>query len=194
MAETEANVTNAELAAVCRQFATLMKADINVLEILETLRAQTTNAFLREVLQEVQEDVEMGHTFATSFSRYPNTFSPFFITMIREGELEGELDRAFDDLADHFETRLGETPDARRPAQAGVFDWQTAASAFQWIFIWLCALGAACAIGAGLIWYATAGPDGGTGLPGDRLPNILIFVGVILGLGVLVFTRGRRRR
>lgn len=194
MAESESRVTNAELAMICRQFATMTKAEINILEILETLREQTQNAFLREVLEQVQNDVEMGHTLATAFSRYPNTFSPFFITMLREGELEGELDRAFDDLADHFETRLGEVPDARRPARAGVFDWEAAASAFQWIFIWLTALGAVCALGAGLIWYATAGPEGGVGLPGDRLPNILIFVGIVMALGVLVFTRGRRRR
>lgn len=194
MAEKESKVTNAELGAICRQFATLMKADINILDILETLRAQTTNAFLREVLDQVQQDVEMGHTLATSFSRYPNTFSPFFITMIREGELEGEMDRVFDDLAEHFDSRLSDSPDARRPARAGLFDWEAAASAFQWIFIWLCALAAACAIGAGLIWYATAGPENGVGLPGDRIPNILIFVGIILGLGVLLFTRGRRGR
>ncbi|HCA45776.1 MAG TPA: hypothetical protein DEP45_00060 [Armatimonadetes bacterium] len=191
--ENQGPITNADLAIVCRQFATLTKADINILEILETLRAQTTNALLREVLDQVQQDVEMGHTLATSFSRYPNTFSPFFITMIREGELEGDMDRVFDDLADHFETQLGGTPDARRPARAGLFDWEAAASAFQWIFIWLCALGAACAIGAGLIWYATAGPTDRIGLPGDRIPNILIFIGIILGLGVLLFTRGRRR-
>ncbi len=194
MAESESRLTNAELAMICRQFATMTKAEINILEILETLREQTQNAFLREILEQVQNDVEMGHTLATAFSRYPNTFSPFFITMLREGELEGELDRAFDDLADHFETRLGEVPDARRPARAGVFDWEAAASAFQWIFIWLTALGAVCALGAGLIWYATAGPEGGVGLPGDRLPNILIFVGIVMALGVLVFTRGRRRR
>jgi hypothetical protein len=192
--EKQSQITNAELASVCRQFATLTKADINILEIMETIRAQTSNSLLREVLEQVQQDVEMGHTLATSFSRYPNIFSPFFITMIREGELEGELDETFDDLADHFETRLGDTPDARRPARAGVFDWEAAASAFQWIFIWLCGLLAACALGAGLVWYATAGPDGGIGLPGDRVPNILIFVGIILGLGVLVFTRGRKRR
>jgi hypothetical protein len=192
--QKERQITNADLASVCRQFSTLTKADINILEIIETLRAQTSNALLREVLEQVQQDVEMGHTLATSFSRYPNTFSPFFITMIREGELEGEMDRVFDDLADHFETRLGDTPDARRSARAGVFDWEAAASAFQWIFIWLCALGAACALGAGLIWYATTGPEGGPGLPGERLPNILIFVGVILALGVLLFTRGRKRR
>lgn len=192
--EKQGQITNSELGIVCRQFATLTKADINILEILETIRAQTSNALLREVLEQVQQDVEMGHTLATSFSRYPHTFSPFFITMLREGELEGELDQTFDDLADHFETRFGDTPDSRRPARAGVFDWEAAASAFQWIFIWLCALGAACAIGAGLIWYATAGPDGGIGLPGDRVANILIFIGIILGLGVLLFTRGRMRR
>ncbi len=192
MAETEPRVTNPELAVFCRQFSSLMKADVNILDIFETLRAQTTNAFLREVLNQVREDVEMGHTLATSFSRYPNTFSPFFITMLREGELEGELANILEDLADHYETRMGDTPDVRRSPGRALFDWEAAATAFQWIFIWLTALGAVCLLGAGLVYYAT-GTDG-VGIPGERLPNILLFVGLMMLLGVIVFSRGRKRR
>ena len=192
MAETDARVTNPELALLCRQFASLMKADVNILDIFETLRVQTNNAFLREVLNQVREDIEMGHTLATSFSRYPNTFSPFFITMIRKGELEGELGEVLEDLADHFERGVVDTPAARRGARGPVFDWEAAATAFQWIFIWLTALGAVCALGAGLVYYGT-GADG-VGIPGERLPNMLLLVGVVMLLGVLLFSRGRRRR
>lgn len=192
MAETEARVTNPELGLMCRQFASLVKADVNILDILETLRAQSANAFMREVLNQVREDTEMGHTLATAFSRYPNTFSPFFITMIREGELEGELARVLDDLGDHYETRLEDTPDARRGPGGALFDWEAAASAFQWIFIWLTALGAVCALGAGMVWYATGSGEGG--LPGDPWPNILLLVGFVMLLSVILFSRGRRRR
>jgi len=112
--------------------------------------------------------------------------------MIREGELEGELARVLDDLAEHYETRLDASPDARRAARTALFDWEAAAVAFQWIFIWLTALGAVCAIGAGLVWYATG--SGESGLPGERLPNMLLLVGVVMLLGVILFSRGRKRR
>jgi len=193
MAGQEPMVTNSELATMCRQFATLTAANVNVLDIFDTLEAQTENAFLREALGKVREHLEMGHTLATAFNRYPNTFSPFFITMVREGELEGELDRIFEELANHYESRLDEAVDARRPAGRAAVDWESAAGVFQWLFIWSIALVAFCALGAGLIFYATR-EGTGPGLPGDRLPNILLFIGIVMSLGVLLFTRGRRRR
>ena len=192
MPEQDTELTNAQLAALCRQFASLMHAEINILDIFDTLREQSDSAFFQEVVDSIREDVEMGRTLATAFSRYPQTFSPFFISMVRQGELEGELDRTFDLLADHFESRMDETVDAHRRREGGAFDLETVAAAFQWLFIWLTALLAFAALGAGLVWYATA-PDEG-GLPGEKFPNILLLVGLIMLLGVIVFSRGRKRR
>ena len=189
MPETEGEITNVELAALCRQFSTLMHAQVNILDIFTALREQSNNAFLCEVIDSVREDVEMGRTLATAFSRYPQAFSPFFISMIRQGELEGELDIILSNLADHYESRLDSEVDSRRRREAGAFDIEAAASAFQWIFIWLTALLAFCAIGAGIVWYATVEEA----LPGATVPNVLLLIGLIMLLGVLVFTRGRRR-
>lgn len=190
MAESQGQISNAEMAALCRQFSSLMHAQVNILDIFTALREQTSNAFLREVIDSVREAVEMGQTLAAAFSRYPQSFSPFFISMLRQGELEGELDIILANLADHYESRLGEGVDARRRREAGAFDIEAAASAFQWLFIWVTALLAFCAIGAGIIWYATI--QGA--VPGATVPNVLLLVGLIMLLGVLVFTRGRRRR
>jgi hypothetical protein len=190
MPEAEQTISNAEMAAMCRQFATLMAAQVNILDIFEALREGTENRFLREVLYSVQEAVEMGRSLATAFSRYPQAFSPFFISMIRQGELEGELDRILGDLATHYETRLEDGVDVDERRGGGAFDLEAVASAFQWIFIWLTALAGFCAVGGGLVYYAT-GPHG---IPGAPLANIALFIGLVMFLGVLVFTRGRRRR
>ena len=190
MPEAENQVSNSEMAQFCRQFSSLMHAQVNILDILEALREQTSSALMREVLDSVREDVEMGRTLATAFSRYPQAFSPFFISMVRQGELEGELDRILADLATHFETRLEDGVDAQARRDTAGFDIEAAASAFQWIFIWLTALLGFCAVGGGMVYYAT----GSRGIPGEPLANIAIFVGVVMFLGVLVFTRGRRRR
>ncbi|MCE5217362.1 type II secretion system F family protein [bacterium] len=190
MPPEEMDVGNAEMAQFCRQFSSLMHAQVNIIDIFEALREQTGSALLREILDHVREDVEMGRTLATAFSRYPQVFSPFFISMIRQGELEGELDRILTDLATHFETRLEDGVDATRRRDTGGFDLEGIASVFQWIFIWFSALLGFCAFGGGLVYYAT---DMGA-IPGRVPANIALFVGVIMFLGVLVFTRGRRRR
>jgi len=190
MPPEEMDVGNAEMAQFCRQFSSLMHAQVNIIDIFEALREQTGSALLREILDHVREDVEMGRTLATAFSRYPQVFSHFFISMIRQGELEGELDRILTDLATHFETRLEDGVDATRRRDTGGFDLEAIASVFQWIFIWFAALMGFCAFGGGLVYYAT---DMGA-IPGQVSANIALFVGVIMFLGVLVFTRGRRRR
>lgn len=184
----EQSVTNAEIATFCQQFSSLTHAQLNILDIFEALREQTSNPLLREIIESVRSDAENGRTLATAFSRYPNVFSPFFISMVRQGELEGELDRAFADLATHYSTRLEATPDATR-MDAPTYDWDAAARSFQWIFIWATALTAFCLLGAGLIWYATVL----RAVPGEPAPNIFIFVAVIMFLGVLVFSLGRKR-
>ena len=182
-------ITNAEIAGFCQQFASLMHAQVNILDIFEALREQSANPLLREIIDSVRTDVENGRTLATAFSRYPNVFSPFFISMIRQGELEGEVDKSMADLAEHYATRLDATPDARR-TDAPVYDWDAAARSFQWLFIWATALIAFCLLGAGLIWYATWLKA----VPGEALPNIFIIVAIIMFLGVVVFSLGRKRR
>jgi hypothetical protein len=182
-------VTNTEIATFCQQFSSLTHAQLNILDIFEALREQTSNPLLREIVESLRTDVENGRTLATAFSRYPSVFSPFFISMVRQGELEGELDKAMGDLAEHYASRLDATPDAKR-TDAPLYDWDSAARSFQWLFIWATALVAFCLLGAGLIWYATWL----RAVPGEVLPNIFIFVAIIMFLGVLVFSLGRKKR
>lgn len=188
MADQQA-VTNAEIAAFCQQFSSLTHAQLNILDIFEALREQSPNPLLREIIESVRADVENGRTLATAFSRYPQVFSPFFISMVRQGELEGELDRAFGDLANHYGSRLEDSPDAKR-MDAPMYDWETAARSFQWLFIWATVLMAFCLMGAGVVWYATKLEA----IRGDAGPNMLIFVSMILFLGAIVFALGRKRR
>jgi hypothetical protein len=189
MPPDEQDVMNPELATMCRQFASLTHAKVNILDIFESLREQSSSPLLREVMGSVQTDVENGRSLATAFSRYPQVFSPFFISMVRQGELEGELDRVFADLANYYETRLEDTPDATR-MDAPLYDWEAAARSFQWIFIWLTLLGGFCLLGGGAVWYGTSLGE----IPGEVGPNVAIFVSIIMFLAALLFARGRRRR
>jgi hypothetical protein len=181
-------LTNAELAAFCRQFSSLMHAQINILDIFDALKEQADDPLLREIVDQVRTDVENGRSLATAFGRYPNCFSPFFISMIRQGELEGELNVVLEDLANHFASRIDQTVDTSTRGAPEV-DWERAATLFQWVFIWVIALAAVCALGSGLIWYATTD----LGVAHHPGPYILGFIGFVLILGVVLFARGRRK-
>ncbi len=189
MAQRGSEITNEDLALLCRQAGSLIHAEVNILDVLEALRNQSDKAQMVEIIDSVRHDLEMGRTLATAFSRYPNNFSPFFISMIRQGELEGELDQAFLNLAQHYESRLGGTVDARRMRGGAGFDWEAAATAFKWIVVWLAALvSAACLAGAGLWAAAKLGAFEEAWLG----PAMCLLVGLIMFLGVLLFSVRRR--
>lgn len=183
------DVTNAEMALLCRQFGSLVHADINILEVLDTLRSQVDKPYLRDVIDHVRRDIEMGRTLATAFSRYPQTFSPFFVSMMRQGELEGELDKVLMTLAEHFESRLGSEVDPGRTRDGGVFDLESLMSALRYIFIWGFAFLSAICICAAAVWFAV---NFGVFQSAWLAPYILLVSGVILLLGAVLFSRRAR--
>jgi len=98
------------------------------------------------------------------------------------------LDRVLEDLTNHFASRIDDTADVTERS-AALFDWERATNLFTWVFTWVTVLAAVCALGAGVIWYGTTELE----LPGRPGPNILLFVGLVLLLGVILFARGRRK-
>ncbi|MFQ6131124.1 MAG: type II secretion system F family protein [Armatimonadota bacterium] len=190
MPAPSSDISNAELAMFCRQFGSLIHADVNILQVMEALRNQVGKAYFREIIDQVRRDVEMGRTLATAFSRYPQTFSPFFISMIRQGELEGELDSVLLTLADHFESRLDRDVNAARTrTTGGALDLETLISVVRYGMVWMGAFLSAIFVAAGIILYAASA---------DLLPrewqaaSICLITGLFLFLGVLLFSRQAR--
>jgi len=100
-------VSRREEAEFCRQFSAMQRANVNILDVLSTLREQTPNEWFGQILASVRRDVELGRSLASAFSRFPADFSPFFIRMVRQGEIEGVLDQVLVSLAQHLD-REGE--------------------------------------------------------------------------------------
>jgi len=189
MRSESSEITNAELASFCRQFGTLMQADVNLLEALEALKSQSSKPMLKEIIDSIRHDVEMGRTLATSFSRYPTVFSPFFVSMVRHAEIEGELDETFLNLADHYASRLETGVDAGRRREAPLFDWESGLNVVRWMMCWSSLLLGAMAIAIAALYYAT--------LTGAYKVDMFFFlaflvIGVIFLLGAIVFATRRR--
>jgi type IV pilus assembly protein PilC len=86
-----------------RQFATLLKAGVTVVEATSVLAAQTESKALKKALLDVEQELREGNPFSDAVSKYKKIFNPMFINMARAGEVSGNLDETLEKLADDFE-------------------------------------------------------------------------------------------
>lgn len=86
-----------------RQLATLVKAGMPLLRALQTVTDQLDPGSLRDVFALVATDVESGMKFSEALSAHSKWFPPFYVNMVRAGELGGLLDEILKRLAELLE-------------------------------------------------------------------------------------------
>jgi len=99
----EKGVDLKSLAVSSRQLSTMISSGLPLLRALHILGEQTENKKLKEILQQVASDVEVGGSFSEALAKHPRDFPPIMISMIRAGEVGGFLEGALDALAVNFE-------------------------------------------------------------------------------------------
>ncbi len=92
-----------DVTIFARQFSTMINAGLSLTKCLTILAEQTESDGLRDVIQQVNKDVEAGQSLSDSMARHPRVFPPIFINMVRAGETGGVLDEVLSRVADHFE-------------------------------------------------------------------------------------------
>src|ERR1043165_2851571 len=96
-------VKKVEIAAFTRQRATLVKAGIPLADALGALVEQVTNVRFKAPLSEVRSAVNEGSSFGDALARPPKLFDELFVSMVRAGEVAGNLDEVLTRLADFLE-------------------------------------------------------------------------------------------
>jgi type IV pilus assembly protein PilC len=86
-----------------RQFATLLKAGVTVVEATSVLAAQTESKALKKALLDVEQELREGNPFSEAVSKYKKIFNSMFINMVKAGEVSGNLEETLEKLADDFE-------------------------------------------------------------------------------------------
>ncbi|HSZ58171.1 MAG TPA: type II secretion system F family protein [Tepidisphaeraceae bacterium] len=91
------------------QLAVMIRAGISIRAAIEGISDQIPNPKFRAMLVQMKKDVESGKQFSDALMRYPKTFSPLYINMVKASELSGGfsrmLDRVAGYLAQQIETR-----------------------------------------------------------------------------------------
>ncbi len=92
-----------DLSVMCRQFVSMTKAGVTIIDALNMLYEQTENQKLKDALKQVKMDVEKGDTLAIAMSAHPKVFPSLMVNMTAAGEASGSLDIAMERLATQLE-------------------------------------------------------------------------------------------
>lgn len=96
-------VSERDLSVFCRQFSSLMKAGVSIINSLEMLVEQTENKKLKTALLSTLSNVEKGENLANAMRMSGDAFPPLLISMIAAGEASGSLEKSIDRMGEQFE-------------------------------------------------------------------------------------------
>jgi type IV pilus assembly protein PilC len=92
-----------DIILFARQFSTMIDAGLPIIQCLDILHTQQSNATFRKMLREIKESVESGATLAEALKKFPKHFNDLFVNMIAAGEAGGILDAILKRLASYME-------------------------------------------------------------------------------------------
>lgn len=96
-------IKTADFVIYCRQFATLIRAGVSIVEATNILARQSASKPLKNALEQVEEDVRAGVAFSKAVAKHPKVFPDLFVNLMQSGEATGNIDDTLDRLAMTFE-------------------------------------------------------------------------------------------
>ncbi|WP_100373642.1 type II secretion system F family protein [Bacillus sp. FJAT-45037] len=92
-----------DFAIYLRQFSTLLKAGVSIVEATNILSKQTSSKALKRSLEAIEDELRSGLPFSDAAAKHPKIFEALVINMVKAGEISGDIDGSLDRLAVHFE-------------------------------------------------------------------------------------------
>lgn len=92
-----------DLAIFSRQFHTLLKAGVPIMQALRGLRDTTQNPGLARIINDLVEGLDSGLELSAALKRHPNVFSNLYVSMVQVGETTGSLDQVLLQLSFYLE-------------------------------------------------------------------------------------------
>ena len=94
-----------EILIFSKQFATMVKAGLPILEVLGMLRDQLESPAIKEVIEDIRKSLEGGVTLSKCFDKYPQYFDNVYVNLIKAGEASGKLDVFLMKIVDSLEKK-----------------------------------------------------------------------------------------
>ena len=88
-----------------KQFATMVKAGLPILQVLGMLRDQLESPAMKDVIEDIRKSLEGGVTLSKCFEKYPELFDNIYVNLIKAGEASGKLDVFLLKIVDSLEKK-----------------------------------------------------------------------------------------
>ncbi|NWG30298.1 MAG: type II secretion system F family protein [Rhodocyclaceae bacterium] len=95
-------IRHVDILLFTRQLYTLLKAGVPIMRALSGLQESSANPAMKSLLKEVRESLDSGRELSQALARHPTVFTPFYLAMVRVGEMTGRLEEIFLRLFDHL--------------------------------------------------------------------------------------------
>ena len=92
-----------DLAIFSRQMAVMLDSRVPVVQSLTSLAVQIRKESFREKILKISQMVEEGSPLSEAFGVYSDTFSIFYVNLVKSGEASGKISEALYYLSDHLE-------------------------------------------------------------------------------------------
>src|SRR3989344_5639681 len=96
-------VSASELIIMTRNLSGMLRAGLSLYRSISVLEKQTKNPALSKILVSLEGDINMGGTLSAGLAKFPNVFSPLFVSMVRAGEESGNLSNSLTDIGQNLE-------------------------------------------------------------------------------------------
>lgn len=100
---TEKKVSPMDVQLFSRQLYTLLKAGVPIMRGLAGLQESAISPAFGRIIKDIRESLDAGRELSAAMARHPAVFTPFYLSMVRVGEMTGRLDEVFLRLFDHLE-------------------------------------------------------------------------------------------
>ena len=94
-----------EILIFCKQFATMLRAGLPVLNTLNMLIEQTKAPGMKKIITSIRTDLESGNALSKCFEKHPKVFDTVVVNLIKAGEASGKLDIFLDKIVIALEKR-----------------------------------------------------------------------------------------
>ena len=91
--------TSKDLLVFFRQFQALIGSKVPVVYSLRAIGDQTESKYLGGIIKDIANDVEDGSPFSQALSKYPDTFPMIITSVIKAGEISGNLESSIKNVA-----------------------------------------------------------------------------------------------
>ncbi len=101
----KAKVKPKDILVFCKQFATMQRAGLPILETLKLLEGQTTSEGMKKIIETIKNDLEQGNALSKCFEKHPKTFDTVVVNLIKAGEASGKLDTFLEKIVTNLEKK-----------------------------------------------------------------------------------------